>query len=53
VHQLRPLLIADPERSAAVLAVMPVDRAFMAVDRRIPCPERAFAFHFIECRPDP
>ena len=41
VHQLRPLLIADPERRAAVLAVMPVGRAFMAVDRCIPYPERA------------
>src|SRR5215831_10855737 len=46
VHQLRPLLITDPERRAAVLAVMPVGRAFMAVDWCIPYPERAFAFHF-------
>jgi hypothetical protein len=46
VHQLRPLLIADPERRAAALAVMPVGRAFMAVDRCIPYPERGFAFHF-------
>src|SRR5262249_9551028 len=46
VHQLRPLLIADPERGAAMLAVMPVGRAFMAVDRCIPYPERAVAFHF-------
>src|SRR5215472_16879163 len=45
VHQFRLLLIADPERRAAVLAVMPVGRAFMAVDRRIPYPERASAFH--------
>jgi hypothetical protein len=46
VHKLRPLLIADPERRAAALAVMPVGRAFMAVDRCIPYPERGFAFHF-------
>src|SRR5262249_34143102 len=45
VHQLRPLLIADPERCAAVLAVIPVGRAFMAADRCVPYPERAFAFH--------
>src|SRR5215475_13697095 len=25
---------------------MPIGRAFMAVDRRIPYPKRAFAFHF-------
>src|SRR5215471_6268969 len=46
MHQLRPLLITDPQRRAAALAVMPVGRAFMAVDRCIPYPERAFAFHF-------
>ena len=46
VNQRRPLLIADPEWRAAVLAVMPVGRALMAVDRCIPYPERAFAFHF-------
>src|ERR1700746_2907119 len=46
MHQLGPLLIADPERRATTLAVMPVGRALMAVDRRIPCPERALAFHF-------
>src|SRR5262252_6478932 len=46
VHQLRPLRIADPERRAAALAVMPVGRAFMAVDRCIPYPERGFVFHY-------
>ena len=46
VHQLRPLLITDPQRRAAVLAVMPVGRAYTAIDRCIPYPERAFAFHF-------
>src|SRR5215469_15627846 len=40
MHQLRPLFIADPERCAAALAVVP------AVDRRIPHPERAPAFDF-------
>src|ERR1700739_3273767 len=46
MHQVRPLLIADPEWCAAALAVMPVGRAFTAVDRCIPQPERPFAFHF-------
>src|SRR5262249_57789588 len=40
------LVTHDPERRAAVLAVMPIGRAFMAVDRGIPYPKRAFAFHF-------
>src|ERR1700751_3078629 len=46
VNQLGPLLIADPERRAAVLAVMPVGRTLTAVDRSIPYPERVFALHF-------
>src|SRR5215813_10745514 len=46
MHQLRPLLIADPHWRAAALAVMPVGRASMAFDRCIPYPERGFAFHF-------
>jgi hypothetical protein len=46
VNQLRPLLIAYPERRAAVLAVMPIGRALTAVDRCIPYPKRGFAYHF-------
>src|SRR5262245_26196481 len=46
MHQLRPLFIADPERCAAALAVIPVGRPLVTVDRRIPHPERASAFDF-------
>src|ERR1700680_2932783 len=38
--------VPDPERRAAALAVMPFGRAFVAADRCIPYPERAFTFEF-------
>ena len=46
MHQLRPLFIADPERCAATLAVIPIGRPLVTVDRRFPHPERASAFDF-------
>src|SRR5262249_35715260 len=45
VHQLRPLLVTDPERRTAALAVISISRPPRAVDRCIPYSEHAFSSH--------
>src|SRR5579872_17788 len=46
VHQLGPGLVADPQRCPALLAVIPVGRAFPPIDRRVPHADRLFAAYF-------
>src|SRR5262249_42096060 len=50
MHQLRPLLVADPKRGAAFLAIVPIRRALPAIDGCVPHAERTLAFNFKRVR---